>query len=95
MKNISFCIQVFNLNSKSASQWTLNVQSLIWFQLNRVGIYFNLDVYGYTCVINPLMPRRTQVSPFTEISILFKKGSSKIFPYERRAYESVDEKSLS
>ena len=25
----------------------------------------------------PLKPRRTQVSPFTEISILFKKGSSK------------------
>ena len=29
---------------------------------------------------NPLTPRRTLVSPFTEISILFKKGSSKKFP---------------
>ena len=46
--------------------------------------------------INPLTPRRTLVSPFTEISqFYFKKGSSKKFPNERRAYESVDEKSLS
>ena len=46
-------------------------------------------------LINPLTPRRTQVSPFTEISILFKEGIIKIISYERRAYESVDEKSLS
>ena len=32
--------------------------------------------------VNPLTPRRTLVSPFTEISILFKKGSSKKFPKE-------------
>ena len=35
------------------------------------------------------------VSPFTEISILFKEGFIKKISYERRAYESVDEKSLS
>ena len=44
-------------------------------------------------MISPLTPRRTQVSPFTEISILFK--GHKKNSYERRAYESVDEKSLS
>ena len=41
------------------------------------------------------MPRRTQVSPFTEISILFYEGIIKKISYERRAFESVDEKSLS
>ena len=41
-----------------------------------------------------LTPRRTQVSPFTEISILFEEGITKKIPYERRTYESVDEKSL-
>ena len=44
---------------------------------------------------NPLTPRRTLVSPFTEISILFQEGIIKKNSYERRAYESVDEKSLS
>ena len=42
------------------------------------------------------MPRRTQVSTFTEISILFEDGiMKKIISYERRAHESVDEKNLS
>ena len=45
--------------------------------------------------LNPITPRRTQVSPFTEISILFYEGIIKKISYERRAYESVDEKSLS
>ena len=36
---------------------------------------------------NPLTPRRTQVSPFTEISILFYEGIIK-----KISYESVDEK---
>ena len=44
---------------------------------------------------NPLTPRRTQVYPFTEISMLFKEGIIKKISYERCAYESVDEKSLS
>ena len=47
------------------------------------------------CCNNPLKPRRSQVSSFTEISVLFKEGIIKIISYERRAYESVDEKSLS
>ena len=45
--------------------------------------------------VNPLTPRRTLVAPFTEISIPFKEGIIKKISYERRAYESVDEKSLS
>ena len=43
-------------------------------------------------VINPLPPRRTQVAPFTEISVLFQEGIIKNISYERRAYESVEEK---
>ena len=41
------------------------------------------------------MPTRTLVAPFTKISILFWEGIIKKISYERRAYESVDEKSLS
>ena len=48
-----------------------------------------------TTVVNPLAPSKTQVSPFTEISILFKEGIIKKISHERRAYESVVEKSLS
>ena len=40
------------------------------------------------------MPKRTLVSPFTEISIQLKEMVIKKLSYERRAYESVDEKSL-
>ena len=42
---------------------------------------------------NPLMPTTTLVAHFTEISILFWEGIIKKISYERRAYESVDEKS--
>ena len=45
--------------------------------------------------INPLMPRKTLVASFTEISIPFKEGIIKKISYERRTYESVDKKSLS
>ena len=45
--------------------------------------------------IKPLTPRGTLMSPFTEILILFLEGIIKKISYERRAYESVDEKSLS
>ena len=44
---------------------------------------------------SPLTPRRTLVAPFTKISNLFQEGIIKKISYERRAYESVDEKSLS
>ena len=54
-----------------------------------------LIVIDITVSFNTLTPRRTQVSPITEISILFYEGIIKKFSYERRAYESVDEKSLS
>ena len=48
-----------------------------------------------TAKFNPLTHKRTQVSPFKEISILFKEGIIKKKSYERRAYESVDEKNIS
>ena len=44
--------------------------------------------------INLLTPWRSQVSPFTEISILFKEGIINKISYESRAYESVDEERL-
>ena len=69
----------------------LRLQDHLLHQLSRL--------HHNTCqrnpLINPLTPRRTQVSPFTEISILFQEGIIKKISYERRAYESVDEKSLS
>ena len=49
----------------------------------------------FSIEINPLMPRRTLVAPLTKISIPFKEGIIKKISFERRAYESVDEKSLS
>ena len=44
--------------------------------------------------INPLLPNRTICSLIVKISDLRKKGSLKK-SYERRAYESVDDKSVS
>ena len=44
--------------------------------------------------LNPLCPRVTNSSRIAEISILKWEGIVKK-SYERRAYESVDEKSLS
>ena len=43
---------------------------------------------------NPLTLRRTQVSLIPKFQFYFKKGSSKKNSYERRAYESLDEKSI-
>ena len=49
-------------------------------------------------VINSLTPRRTQVSPAVpfhrNFDFILRRDHRKI-SYERRAYESVDEKSLS
>ena len=40
-----------------------------------------MDYFAFIFAFNPLTPRRTHVSPLTEIVILFfKKGSSKIIP---------------
>ena len=52
-------------------------------------------LFIYKDNFNPLTPTRTLVTPFTEISILFWEGIIKKISYERRAYESVNEKSLS
>ena len=45
--------------------------------------------------INPLCPCVTNSSRIAKISILKLEGSIKKISYERRDYESVDEKSLS
>ena len=45
--------------------------------------------------INNLAPRRTIWSSLTEMSILFYEMIIKKYSDKRRAYESVDEKSLS
>ena len=49
----------------------------------------------YIYYFNPLTPRRTLLAPLTKILILFQEGIIKKISEERRAYESVDEKSLS
>ena len=50
---------------------------------------------GYFKTLNLLKPRRTWVSPLTKISIPFQERIIKKISYERRDYESADEKSLS
>ena len=47
------------------------------------------------CYINPFLPSANKSVRIAKISILKLKGTIKRFPYERRDYESVDEKSLS
>ena len=44
---------------------------------------------------NPLMPMSSKWGSLTKILILLLEGIIKNVSYERRAYESVDEKSLS
>ena len=44
--------------------------------------------------INPLLPTTHKSAPIAQISILKLEGIIKIY-YERRGYESVEEKSLS
>ena len=57
-------------------------------------ILFNSPLKFILPRINPLTPRRTIWSPFTEIPFLFKEWIIKKKSYKHRAYESVDEKSL-
>ena len=63
----------------------LEIRSLLMTHIGRKSTG-NTDV-------NPLTPRRILVAPFTKI--LFSEGIIKKISNERRAYESVDEKSLS
>ena len=49
----------------------------------------------YQDTINPLTPRRTLVSPYhRNLNSILRRDHQKI-SYERRAYESADEKGLS
>ena len=56
-------------------------------------VLMKMKIFNY---INPLTPTRTLVAPFTNqtFNSILRRDHQKIF-YERRAYESVDEKSLS
>ena len=52
-------------------------------RLNTANDFENICTHFslYVSLINPLTPRRTLLSPFTEIfQLYFKKGSSKKFP---------------
>ena len=60
-----------------------------------INIHIYILYIVYILMISPLTPRKTLAAPFTEISIPFKEGIIKKISYERRAYESEDEKSLS
>ena len=72
----------------------MRLNNLSGTRLSFMLIFIKFEL-PYNLIINPLTARSTQVSPFTEISILFKEEIIKKISYERRAYESVDEKSLS
>ena len=49
----------------------------------------------YMCNVNPLLPIAHKSARIVKISILKLEGIIKKISYERRDYESVDEKSLS
>ena len=84
-QGIIYCIK--NKEFDRNHQITKIVTSFFWQVIDQV-------VTCHYLVLNPIKPRRTQVSPLTEFQFYFKKKSSKKI-YKRRAYESVDEKSLS
>ena len=74
-----------------------------------VKIYFLLKSYSYFILvkeklytpvyrkfkINPLVPNGTICSRIVKISFLKKEGIAEKSCYERRAYESIDDKRLS
>ena len=55
-------------------------------------MYLNTIYHG---ILNPLLPIAHKSAPIGKISILKLEGIIKKISYERRDYESVDEKSLS
>ena len=55
----------------------------------------NIKNSNYFFNINPLLPSAHKSVRITKISILKLEGIIKKISYERRDYESVDEKSLS
>ena len=62
-------------------------------------IHFNenrlLHKASCTCDINPLLPSAHKSARIAKILILKSEGTIKKISYERRDYESVEEKSLS
>ena len=70
-----------------------NTNSLIFFSETRLKS--NSDILDETNWINPLLPNGTICSRIVKISFLKKLGIIEKISYERRDYETVDEKSLS
>ena len=54
-----------------------------------------MQVYGIQVSVNPLLPIAHKSARIHKISILKLEGIIQKISYERRDYESVDEKSLS
>ena len=68
-------------------QWSTSFN--ISYQLDLYYVSFN------TASINPFLPSVPIWHRLTKLSILILEGIIKKISYERRDYESVDEKSLS
>ena len=60
----------------------------------KIDTTFKIDFIVY-CEFNPLVPSAHKSVRISKISILKLEGIIKKISYERRDYESVDEKSLS
>ena len=85
-KTLSEVFNIWNVTDRSARSAMFRIRLCIWLVLYLVLVI---------CIINPLMPRRTQVSPFHRNFNSILRWDHQKSSYERRAYESVDEKSLS
>ena len=57
--------------------------------------HVGLAVLHFYSEFNPLVHDGRNIYSIAHISFVKKNGSRKEIPYERRVYESVDEKSLS
>ena len=68
----------------------MNQPNLIQYKRDFSNFYTQIF-----CIILSIIHTGHRCPPFTEISILFYEGIIKKISYERCAYESVDEKSLS
>ena len=84
---------LFNLSFNSLKLNANKSKCMIFYYKNFRNYDFKSKMK--TNGINPLMPRRTQASFSPKFKFYFKKGSlKKKNSYDRRANESVDEKSL-
>ena len=76
------------------SKFQITEQLISWLTEIRV-INEIRYIYFFDVLINPLLPIAHKSAQIHKISILKLEGIIKKISYERRDYESVDEKSLS